>query len=175
MRLLAVLTAIAVVSPAVLAEESPEAVRHQRDAGVLFLHAGDVATVLRLKLEVIQPGKLVTYCQSGDNGLCIPVQLTAKNHLGEGDGLYLASAIVESSLRADVVAQNGRVFLRTAGQPGPAVGEGIPAYNADWGDGRGFSQGDTLPNIPLMDMQGREVRFSKYLGKRYILYCWASW
>lgn len=41
--------------------------------------------------------------------------------------------------------------------------------------GRGFKVGETLPDIPLYDMDGKEVCFSKYLGKQYILYCWASW
>ena len=52
---------------------------------------------------------------------------------------------------------------------------GVPSYNAEWGEGRGFRPGQTLPDIPLTDMQGREVRFSQFLGKRYIIYCWASW
>ena len=50
-----------------------------------------------------------------------------------------------------------------------------PGYNAQWGRGRGFRKGDTLPDIPLVDVAGNEVRFSQFLGKRYILYCWASW
>ena len=27
----------------------------------------------------------------------------------------------------------------------------------------------------LVDLNGNEVRFSQFLGKRYILYVWASW
>ncbi|MGF1581816.1 MAG: TlpA family protein disulfide reductase [Gemmataceae bacterium] len=50
-----------------------------------------------------------------------------------------------------------------------------PAYNAEWGQGRGFRVGQTLPDIPLYDLDGKEVRFSKYLGKQYIVYAWASW
>ncbi len=45
----------------------------------------------------------------------------------------------------------------------------------DWPQGRGFAVGDTIPDIPLVDLEGNEVRFSKFLGKRYVLYCWASW
>lgn len=48
-------------------------------------------------------------------------------------------------------------------------------YNSPWPKGRGFEVGQTVPDIPLYDMQGNEVRFSSYLGKQYILYCWASW
>ncbi|MEM7599854.1 MAG: hypothetical protein AAF357_00385 [Verrucomicrobiota bacterium] len=50
-----------------------------------------------------------------------------------------------------------------------------PAYHAEWGPGRGFNPGQTLPDIPLIDLDGEEVRFDRFLGKRYILYGWASW
>lgn len=50
-----------------------------------------------------------------------------------------------------------------------------PAYNAEWGKGRGFEVGQTLPDIPLYDLNGKEVRFSKFLGKQCIVYAWASW
>lgn len=43
------------------------------------------------------------------------------------------------------------------------------------GKGRGFGIGQTVPDIPLTNMEGEEVRLSQFLGKRYILYCWASW
>ena len=45
----------------------------------------------------------------------------------------------------------------------------------DWPEGRGFEVGQTLPDIPLINMEGDEVRFDQFLGKRYIVYCWASW
>lgn len=48
-------------------------------------------------------------------------------------------------------------------------------YGQAWPEGRGFKVGDTVPDIPLTDMDGKEVRLSEYLGKRYVLYCWASW
>ena len=49
------------------------------------------------------------------------------------------------------------------------------AYADEWQEGRGFDVGDTVPDIPLVDLDGGEVRFSEFLGKRYVLYCWASW
>jgi len=48
-------------------------------------------------------------------------------------------------------------------------------YAQTWPEGRGFDVGKTIPDIPLVDLEGNEVRFSKFLGKRYVLYCWASW
>lgn len=49
------------------------------------------------------------------------------------------------------------------------------AYANNWPEGRGFDVGKTVPDIPLIDLEGNEVRFSNFLGKRYVLYCWASW
>ena len=40
---------------------------------------------------------------------------------------------------------------------------------------RGFDIGNTLPDIPLVDLDGVEVRFSEFLGQQYVLYGWASW
>ncbi|MEM9283590.1 MAG: hypothetical protein AAGA96_17345 [Verrucomicrobiota bacterium] len=50
-----------------------------------------------------------------------------------------------------------------------------PAYHAEWGPDRGFEPGQTVPDIPLIDLDGNEVRFDAFLGKRYIIYGWASW
>ncbi|MEM6277855.1 MAG: hypothetical protein AAF733_00150 [Verrucomicrobiota bacterium] len=50
-----------------------------------------------------------------------------------------------------------------------------PAYHAEWGPSRGFEPGKTVPDIPLIDLDGKEVRFDRFLGKRYVLYGWASW
>lgn len=49
------------------------------------------------------------------------------------------------------------------------------SYNKPWPENRGFAVGQTLPDIPLIDLDGNEVRFSAFLGKRYVLFCWASW
>lgn len=42
-------------------------------------------------------------------------------------------------------------------------------------EARGFEPGQTLPDIALTDLEGKEVRFSDFLGKQYVLYGWASW
>ena len=47
----------------------------------------------------------------------------------------------------------------------------VPAMAQD----RGFETGQTLPDISLIDLKGREVRFSDFLGKQYVLYGWSSW
>ena len=107
--------------------------------------------------------------------LCIPVQLTADNHRGDDQNVMVVADILSKALRCRVVESGGKVTLaQVVGEQSDVAGD-LPAYNADWGPGRGFRAGDTLPDIPLVDLEGNEVRFSQFLGKRYILYCWASW
>ena len=62
----------------------PAVIRFQRSQGVLFLHGADVAATLDLELKIVQPQQLITFCQSGDEGLCIPVRLTSENHKQPG-------------------------------------------------------------------------------------------
>lgn len=174
-RMLYVSTLMLWTTATVLALPSEHSVRFQRDGDVLFVNAADVATSLQLKLEVVRPGQLLTFCREGDDGTCIPIRLTADNHRGEGKTLVLSASILRSSLSVQFVDDDRTVKITfTAHSAGSEVND-IPAYNADWGPGRGFRQGDTVPDLPFVDLDGNEVRFSQFLGKRYILYCWASW
>ncbi|MCP4787702.1 MAG: hypothetical protein GY903_29965 [Fuerstiella sp.] len=134
-----------------------------------------VASSLGLKLEIVRPGQLLTFCREGDDGICIPIRLTAQNHRGEGKKLQLAAGVVTSSLRAEIVEDNGTTTIELSEHIADSDVHDIPAYNADWGPGRGFRQGDAVPDLPFVDLDGNEVRLSQFLGKRYILYCWASW
>ena len=153
-------------------EPTARSVRHD---GTLYLHCGDVARVLDLDMAVVSPSRLITFCAKGNKAYCVPVRLTAANHRTDNGDLYMAAAVLGRSLHCEAPVSKGVATLRRAGKDtGNAAGD-VPPYNADWGAGRGFRVGDTLPDIPLVDLQGREVRFSEFLGKRYILYCWASW
>ena len=90
--------------------------------------------------------------------------------------ILILGSVIDQALRCSVSESGGqgssfrRGLDETARKPADTSG-----FNVDWGPGRGFRTGDTLPDIPLIDLQGNEVRFSRFLGKRYILYCWASW
>ncbi len=159
----------------VMAQQTEQSIRFQRDRDVLFLNAADVASLLKLKLEIVRPGQLLTFCREGDGGICIPIRLTADNHRGTGKNLQLTDAVVRSSLQAEAVEEAGSIRINPLQPPAVSDAGAAPGYNAAWGTGRGFRQGDTLPDIPIVDMDGNEVRFSEFLGKRYILYCWASW
>jgi len=83
--------------------------------------------------------------------------------------------VVKLSLPAEIVDDDGRVRLQLSEKSAISDVNDVPAYNADWGPRRGFRQGDTVPDLPFVDLDGNEVRFSQFLGKRYILYCRASW
>lgn len=32
-----------------------------------------------------------------------------------------------------------------------------------------------MPELNLTDINGGEIQFSRYAGKKYIIYMWASW
>jgi len=151
-------------------------IRFARGDQALFLHGADVASVLGFELKIVQPGRLVTFCREGDEGFCVPLRLTESNHRQQGEELLLAAEAVSTALHFQAVEADGKVSLkRLAGDAQEASKSLLPGYNAEWGPGRGFSKGETLPDIPLVDLDGNEVRLSAFLGKRYILYCWASW
>lgn len=35
--------------------------------------------------------------------------------------------------------------------------------------------GDQMPDLTLTDINGGEIQLSRYAGKKYIIYMWASW
>lgn len=153
-----------------------EPIRFERESATVFLECAAVAAELGFEFKVIHPQRLVTFCQGGENGICIPVRLTRENHRGRGKELLVAADVLEGALRCRVSDKGQTVTI--ARQTSPLLSSQeheTPAYNASWGKGRGFRRGETLPDIPLVDLKGNEVRFSQFLGKRYILYCWASW
>jgi len=158
-----------------VAPGQPQAVRSIRVDNELFLDCGDVAKVLGWEFKIVQPDRLAVFCRNGENGFCIPVQLKPGNHRG-AEPLLVAADVLATALSLRVHEMGGKITI--ARQPRSAarsVAESATGYNAEWGRGRGFQPGQTLPDIPLTNMEGREVRFSEFLGKRYIIYCWASW
>ena len=153
-----------------------EGIRFEREADALFLNCVDVADALNYEFTIVAPGRLVTFCQGGADGICIPVRLMEHNHRRVGQDLMVTADVLTRALRFRVNDAGDEVTITRQTLPSddrraPAT----PAYNADWQEGRGFRKGETLPDIPLVDLEGNEVRFSQFLGKRYILYCWASW
>ena len=152
-----------------------ERIRFERESNVLYLHCDDVAAALDFELKVVHPQRLVTFCQGGAAGICIPVRLTADNHRRTGTDLLIEAEALAGALRFRVRNADATVTIERQVLSDNSPEQQTPAYNANWDHGRGFGKGDTLPDIPLVDLQGNEVRFSQFLGKRYILYCWASW
>lgn len=140
----------------------------------LLLYAKQLGAAFQYETKLVSKGRLLTFCLTGEQELCIPVSLRGVHTIEKGDGLFVEASTLVRALRLEVKDESEHVVIfKVAAKPGDEFE--VPGFNAAWGSGRGFRTGDTLPDIPLMDMQGREVRFSKFLGKRYIIYCWASW
>lgn len=149
------------------------------DATVPFVKSGETVLVdvtesakaFHWRLKIVRPGQLIAFCR--DSG-CVPVRLTTVKSKTVGDRLFVEATAIGKALSFSVQIKKSRVTLvKLAAAKGET--ESLPAYNAKWGKGRGFRVGQTLPDIPLVDLRGNEVRFSKFLGKQYIVYCWASW
>ncbi|MBC8289342.1 MAG: hypothetical protein H8E37_03405 [Planctomycetes bacterium] len=153
---------------------STHPVKTIRQGKLLFLNANDLAKAIGQEAKVVSGGKLLTFCRTGENELCIPIPLRNVKTLEKDTQLFVEASVLARALRLEIDDQTKRVLIRrsTASRNDE---DDVPGFNAAWGERRGFRRGDTLPDIPLMDMQGREVRFSQFLGKRYIIYCWASW
>lgn len=139
-----------------------------------FLSCNDLSTVLGMEFKVVTPGKLATFCSVGADALCIPVRLNESNHRTADDDVFLLQTEAKSVLSLEVSVKDGKAHvIRATSDAAPTTTSG--GFNSPWPEGRGFDVGQTVPDIPLIDMNGDEVRFGSYLGKRYILYCWASW
>lgn len=151
---------------------SDDRVRGIRQGQSLLVSANDVGTAFQWKVEIVRPGQLITFCRDGDDGVCIPIRLFNVAHESHNDELFVAFKGLQGPLRLKLSPSNDTI-LRTSTTDFTAAS--VSAYNSAWGEGHGFRVGQTLPDIPLMDMRGSEVRFSQFLGKQYIIYCWASW
>lgn len=148
-------------------------VRTRLQADRLLLHVDDAAKAFGWEAKTVTPGKLLVLCRGGEGGICVPVRLSEVASAATDDGLFVEGSALEAVLGFAVQKTGDSVTLATAGEP--RTSNDVPAYHADWGPGRGFQVGQTLPDIPLYDLQGREVRFSQFLGKQCIVYAWASW
>ncbi len=152
-----------------------EMVRFERHDGRLFLNCKDIAKQLDLEFKVVTPKRLATFCETREGGVCIPVRLTDSNHRGVGDETVVIAGVLTNALSIRLEDLGKQVSIMKNGSLPKSRIPDVPGYNATWGKDRGFGKGQTLPDIPLVDLNGSEVRFSQFLGKRYILYCWASW
>ena len=145
----------------------------RRDADLL-LSAEDAASAYGWDAKIVADGSVLALCRDGENGLCVPIRLSDVGSIEVEGELFVDSAALARPLQFKVIDFGGVVRL-VAGSEKAGVDPDVSAYNALWGSGRGFQVGQTVPDIPLVDLEGNEVRFSRFLGKQYIIYCWASW
>ncbi|GAB5441811.1 MAG: hypothetical protein Fues2KO_21600 [Fuerstiella sp.] len=142
--------------------------------GVRFANADAVADQLDLKFELVERAGLGTFCSRMPPATCIPVRLNSETHVRKSDAVFLRVTDLQTALSIEVEFADEKLTVRRRSL-GASDDVASSTYHAAWGKGRGFNVGQTVPDIPLLDMNGKEVRFSRFLGKRYILYCWASW
>ncbi len=160
-----------------------ESVAVLKKGSALLLDVAKTAATFGWKAKLVSPGKLLVLCRAEDESFCVPIRLADVPWQQKEDVLYVQADVIGQALGFEVLRQQDVLTLRPlegqqpAGnrEPGRLQQEAVQSYNEAWGRNRGFRVGETLPDIPLYDMQGREVRFSAFLGKRYIIYCWASW
>ena len=146
-----------------------------RNDKTLFLHVNQAAEAFGWQAKIVIPGKLLTLCREGKGGLCIPLRLEKVKTLRIEETLFVEANALARALRFSIDDRKNGVTLSPKTSQDPTEDPDVPAYNSVWKKGRGFRVGQTLPDIPLYDMRGQEVRFSKFLGKQYVVYCWASW
>ncbi len=175
MRIVAFLIALACVAHSAFAGEyatiaaSGQTVALRKSDSAVLLNADQVAKAYGWLGKTVD--KLTWVACKNDR--CVPVPLTKVAHETKDGVLWIDAAALGRALGFTVRSRKGRTELIVAKTQG--VIAAVPSYHADWGSGRGFKNGQTLPDIPLVDMQGKEVRFGQFLGKRYIIYGWASW
>ena len=139
-----------------------------------LLHVEQMAHEFGWQAKIVTPGKLLALCRDGREEVCVPIRLDDVETVDGQEGLFVEATRLARAMGLEVRVDDYQVSLIPSTASGRAVTD-VPAYHAPWREGRGFQVGQTLPDIPLFDMQGQEVRFSAFLGKQYILYCWASW
>lgn len=137
--------------------------------GRALLDADKAARAYGWTWKIVAPRKFGTFCN--DAG-CVPLSLSKTASATINGRLFLDAHAVGRALGFRAVKEGNAILLKPEKI---APDDDLPAYNAAWGKGRGFRPGQTLPDIPLTDVKGNEVRFSAFLGKKYIIYCWASW
>jgi hypothetical protein len=139
-----------------------------------LVNVSQVAGEAGWKAEHPDDSGLLVLCRNTDAAICVPVRLAEVPHQVIDGELYVDAATLTQVIGVRIRIRDNKITV-TDTSPAVADSPAVPAYHADWGANRGFRPGQTVPDIPLYDMDGNEVRFSRYLGKQYIIYCWASW
>lgn len=142
------------------------------DGNASLVSVTEFAKALGWEAKEVTPGKLVTLCK-GD--LCVPLQLQEIKHKKVNGKLHADATALAKALKASFKREGNRAVFSPNATDTTDGSSSVPAYNAAWGKGRGFRKGQTVPDIPLYDLDGKEVRFSAFLGKQYLIYIWSSW
>ena len=159
--------------PPVTVAGSQSPIQSMYHESALLVHLDQVAQQFGWQAKVIKPGELVALCRAGQDALCVPIRIDQVQAVGTPDGLFVSADVLATVLGFHLAVDGGRVQLVPM-DPKASLASGEAPHPTGRGV-RGFQVGQTVPDIPLIDLAGREVRFSRFLGKKYIIYCWASW
>lgn len=107
--------------------------------------------------------------------LCVPVNLNEVAHRKSEGQLLVDAETLGKIMDFSFQLTDNQVNLHPGRAAEPDAAAESSSYHSSWPEGRGFEHGQTLPDIPLIDLEGNEVRFGDFLGKRYLIYGWASW
>jgi len=155
---------------------SKATIRYHKQEKKLLLHVDDASKAFGWEAKLVKPDELLTICRGGETGVCIPVRLKKVTWTKQKSGIFVDAKVLAKTLRFKIEEKEGKVALRRKKKKKDADAiASLPSYNEAWGEGRGFQVAQTLPDIPLYDLDGNEVRFSQFLGKQYVIYAWASW
>jgi len=145
-----------------------------RHAKVDLLHVVQTAKAFNWTIKYVGKGdeRMLVVCRET---ICLPIVLKDTPYRESVDGMFVAADVLARVMGFKITRAGNRLLLSANESQAKPLARKIPAYHDDWGPGRGFRKGQTLPDIPLVDMKGNEVRLGKFLGKQYILYGWASW
>ena len=151
--------------------QSVPVVRHEN---VDLLHVERTAKAFNWTVKYVGKGeqRMLVICRET---ICLPIVLKDTPHRESADGLFVDAGVLARVMGFKITRTGNGLSLSVNESEAKPQARKIPAYHDDWRPSRGFRKGQTLPDIPLVDMKGNEVRFSKFLGKQYILYGWASW
>lgn len=155
-------------------QDSEKRVELKQHDGIDLLQVNQAAAAWNWTIKIVGEGdkRLIAVCR---DTICIPLPLKGSVHIETKAGIFIDAKKLGRVMGFALTRNNNRVVLVPADDDAKPSDSDSAAYHDAWGKDRGFRKGQTLPDIPLVDLDGQEVRFGNFLGKQYVIYGWASW
>lgn len=148
------------VSIHITGEENIPGVRAVIEDGSVFISLDDISEKLGIISKDIGEG-MVGLCK-GD--LCVPVQLDSKEDVRRDSGVLM----INGDLIAATLNMKAKWLIMGKALRFVPVDPLMP--------GEALKVGDVVPDFALSSItDGKMVSFSRFRGKRVLLFLWASW